>query len=229
MYNAKFDDKAEEYFKIRDTALIRMRGEMILSAINKVEGDLKMCEIGGGTGNMVIFLASQLKDKAIQINVFEPLKNYVKFASRKLKNYKNILLINDKIEALEQYKKLNSGVNFFYTVDTLHHIKNPSNILDLLKRDSNIEKYFAIIEPNNYNPYTYLYHKLKKGEEVFNHKEFIAHAKVNGWKVVERNYFYAIPFLFYRFKIFKIMNQYFSKSKFFCGSVFILLYCERNI
>lgn len=199
---------------------------MILSAIEKVEGDLKMCEIGGGTGNMAIFLARRLNDERIQINVIEPLENYVKFASRKAKNYKNVFFINDTVEELNRYKNLNNGVNFYYTVDTLHHVKNPINVLNILKDEGNLKKYFIIIEPNNYNFYSYLYHRLKKGEKVFNHNKFIDHAILNNWKVLEKKYFYTIPFNFRRFTIFRKIDKFFSKSKYFCGSVYIILCCD---
>ena len=223
MYNGNFDNKEEEYFNLRNTELIDIRGKMILNARNKITKNGDICEIGGGTGNMSIYMASKLNSQNIRIIVFEPLANYIKLASQKALEYNNIIFVNDIFENLSYHNKYISKVDFFYAIDTLHHINTPTIVLDNIAKISASTKHLIIIEPNLYNIYIYLYHKLKKGEEVFKQNEFMQYAEINGWRVKEKKYFYAIPLKLLKYRYLKKLDELISKCKYLGGSIYINL------
>jgi len=223
LYNGNFDNKELEYFNLRNTELIDIRGEMIMNARNKIKKKGDICEIGGGTGNMSIYMASKLNNQNIKIIVFEPLANYVKLASQKALEYKNIIFVNDIFENLNYHNKCISKVDFFFAIDTLHHINRPTIVLDNIAKINDSIKHLVIIEPNLHNIYIYLYHKFKKGEEVFKQNEFIEYAKKNGWRIEEKKYFYAIPLKLLEYRYLKKIDKLISKCKYFGGSIYIYL------
>ncbi len=145
-------------------------------------------EIGAGTGYLISELAGRFP--GLRFWGLEPIADYVAFAQSRC-SAPNVRFVRDVAERVDLALPIPFDV--VLSNDVLHHVDRLDVVAKALARVASPACRWLAIEPNPYNPYTFIRQGLRDGEQNFRPGEFRRVALEAGWRVQKENFLFVIP------------------------------------
>ena len=189
MLNSVWDHDPEAYAKLRQCWLNTRRQAYISKALEKLDtGDLVL-EVGSGTGNLLIELASKSPDLSF-IGV-DPLTPYVEFATNQaiLRSLANVRFFTSTGEDID--KTIKQTCRLILSNDVIHHVNDEAALSHAIFALSSKETEWIAIEPNCLNPYTFWKQATGAGEKNFYPRSFLN--KASDWICQSKEHLFLIP------------------------------------
>jgi SAM-dependent methyltransferase len=190
-WNAGFDDRAEDYDRLRaDGHMARRRVDYFTEVVDRVPGTV--LELGSGTGTLLRELAARRPDRTF-VGV-EPLANYVAFARDQARRagQGNVRFEVGTAEDVDGVVDPGS-VGLVISVDTLHHVQDLPRTVRAVGRVTGPGGRWRAMEPDRLHPYVWTYHVLVPGERTFPVRRFLTVAETAGWELAGRERLFLFP------------------------------------
>ena len=188
-YNSVYDGDTAGYARLRSCWLNRRREEFIAARIVEYAlpaGSLAV-EIGSGTGGLLNRLGRRFPD--LRFLGIEPLAGYVDFARTGAPS--NVSYVTATAE--DAGPLLPGPPRLVLSNDVLHHLPSYSTAARGLARHAAAGCLWLALEPNQWNPYTFLRQSAGYGERNFHPRAFAQAAGREGWRLGSREYLFLIP------------------------------------
>jgi len=177
-----FDKISEDYDRLRGgNRMLKHHIEAIISEITSTI-DLKnksVLDIGIGSG----LYSSYLLEKTNSVIGIDVSEKMAKIAKRK-----GFEVITGDVHGLPFRKE---SFDAILMVDVLHHVGDPIRVLNECREAT--KRYLVIVEPNFSNPWVFLFHKVKKYENIFRNKTIQEFLTTSGFKLEKKSYVNFIP------------------------------------
>ena len=188
-YNSVYDDDPAGYDRLRSGWLNQRRADFIagrLTGYGLPAGALAV-EIGSGAGGLLNRLGRRFP--ALCFLGIEPLSGYVDFARAGAPP--NVSYVAATAE--DAARLLPGGPRLVLSNDVLHHLPSYSTAARALARRAVTGCLWLALEPNHWNPYTFLRQSAGYGERNFRPRAFAQAAGREGWRLRSREYLFLIP------------------------------------
>lgn len=187
-FNSVWDQRPEDYDKLRQCWLNERRFLYIRDYLKTMPGAKSVLEIGSGTG----LLLSRLSLEFPEIHFFglEPQQSYVEFS--RARHLKNVDFSVGEVSALAELLP-SHRFDVVLSNDVLHHVNDWSKMFEGVNSISKTGTCWLAIEPNSINPYVFLGQTLKSGERNFNASKFKKFCHRFSWRVEKEDFIFLIP------------------------------------
>ncbi len=191
--NSTWDDRPREYDRLRNCWLNERRRRYVLSqGLSEATGS-SVLEIGSGTG----WLLRGLAKAAPQHSYFglEPQESYVDFANQEAQSQglHNLNFCLGAAENLANSAFAGKAFEYVFSNDVLHHVVDQSVVCHQVSAHSPVGARWLAIEPNCYNPYTFIRQATGQGEKNFRPRQFLLRAEKAGWRLIRKEFLFVIP------------------------------------
>jgi len=187
--NSVYDNDPAGYDRLRSGWLNQRRADFItnrLMGYGLPAGALAV-EIGSGAGGLLNRLGRRFPD--LRFVGIEPLAGYVDFARGGAPtNVSYVTATAEDAEAL-----LPGRPRAVLSNDVLHHLPGYSAAAKAMARRAATGCLWLALEPNHWNPYTFLKQAAGNGERNFHPRAFAQAAEREGWRLRSREYLFLIP------------------------------------
>lgn len=187
--NSVYDDDPAGYDRLRSGWLNQRRADFIanrLRGYGLAAGSLAV-EIGSGAGRLLNGLGRRFPD--LRFLGIEPLGGYVDFARTGAPS--NVSYLTATAE--DAGPLLPGPPRLVLSNDVLHHLPSYSMAARGLARHAAAGCLWLALEPNQWNPYTFLRQSAGYGERNFHPRAFAQAAGREGWRLGSREYLFLIP------------------------------------
>jgi hypothetical protein len=187
--NSVYDNDAAGYARLRSCWLNRRRAEFLAARIldYALPAASLVVEVGSGAGGLLNGLGGRFPE--YRFLGIEPLPNYVEFARAAAPGNVSYVMVSaeDAASCLPDEPRL------VLSNDVLHHLPSYSVAARALARRAGAGCRWLAIEPNPWNPYTFLRQAAGYGERNFHPGAFAQAAEREGWRLRSREYLFLIP------------------------------------
>lgn len=174
-YNLKYNQlnwpsPSVEYAWLKTKKLLHQQAIQKARQLLKANRKIKIVDIGCGNGALLIRLAQELANPAIEYYGFDISHQFVEYAQAAAKTKQ---LTNIKFQQLDIEKKSLpiKNIDIAISSEVLEHLHKPKKFLDRVHQSLNIGGYFLLSTPNSKNMVKYPLYFIKSIAAKFHEKE----------------------------------------------------------